>query len=97
MPKKQLVKIVGKTSDDRLVLSGLFRFAETYGLPLEIIFQLLKDNNMIPSWSHLLEEAKKAQVNMERFKRRLQDNIVDIYGRDYYHEIARRLINPTQL
>ena len=82
MSKKNLIKIVGKTIDGKIVVSGLLRFKETYGLPLECILDFLP-KNMIPSWKQLLDEAIIIGIKREHFLKELKTIIIDIYGKDF--------------
>jgi hypothetical protein len=52
-----MINIIGKTTDDKMVVNGVFRFFETEGIPFDIIFDLLKRNNAIPDWISLYKEA----------------------------------------
>ena len=95
--KINLVSVVGKTPNGNVVLGGIYRFMETYGVPLDIICEFLKDQNpeMIVSWFHVLNEAMVAGTNMERFKERLKTDIIFVYGNEYWEEIAN-IINKAE-
>ena len=83
MGRVRLIQVVGKTVEDQLVLSGLYRYFETTGLPLSDIFEEIKNKNMVPSWNHLYEEMVKAGMNHDRIISRLSLDIFDVYGREY--------------
>jgi len=87
MPK-QLFSIVGRTEENNLVISGIFRFKETHGMTLDVIFDCLKDRNMVPSWLHLLEESENAGVNFEKFMTELEYSIINVYGKKYWSKIS---------
>lgn len=91
MAKKNPFEIVGKTTDSKLVISGVLRFEETYGLPLEIIFEYLQENNLVPSWLHIMEESRKQGVNESKFLTKLETCVVSVYGKDYWSKIVPHL------
>ena len=58
-PQAQM-KQVGTTTDNRIVVDGVFRLMDTVGLPLDIIVQELKDRNLVPAWDEFILDAKNA-------------------------------------
>ena len=84
---KQLLEIVGKATDGRLVVSGIYRFKETHGLPLDMILESVNSKNLIPSWLHLVREAKDAGINISKFMTELESSVVLVYGKEYWGEI----------
>lgn len=74
------LKLVGKTRDGRLVVQGVFAFFETYGLPLDIILDRLRSNNIVPDWAHMYDSMVGAGWHPERTLRRLQQIVGDVYG-----------------
>ena len=53
-PRAQM-KQVCTTTDNRIVVDGVFRIMDTVGLPLDIIVQELKDRNLVPAWDSEIE------------------------------------------
>ena len=74
------MKLVGKTIDDRLVVDGVYMFHSTYGLPLEVIFDELKENYMIPCWMSLYVESINQGEVWQRFRNSLFVYIEGSYG-----------------
>lgn len=91
MAKRNPFDIVGKTTDGKLVISGVLRFEETFGLPLEIIFEYLQENNLVPSWLHIMDESRKQGVNESKFLTKLETCVVSVYGKEYWSIIAPHL------
>ena len=83
MGRIRLIQVVGKTTEGQLVLSGLYKYFETTGLPLSIIFEYIKNKNMVPSWNHLYKEMVRAGMNRDRIISRLSLDIFDVYGKEY--------------
>ena len=90
---KQLFSIVGRTLENNPVIAGIFRFKESYGMPLDVIFDNLQGRSMVPSWFHLLKEAKRAGVNQEKFMTELKYSIISIYGMKYWKKVLKFIIN----
>jgi len=88
MSHKNPFTVVGKTTEGQLVISGILRFEETYGLPLEDILEHLKERNIVPSWLHIMNEAKLQGVNQEKFLTKLEACAVSVFGKDYWAVIS---------
>ena len=74
---KLVIKIVGRTVDNKPVVGGVYQFRATYGAPLDFIFEKLKENGMIPDFWELYNEvptSKRSELRMA---------IIDIYGTEY--------------
>ena len=87
MGRIRLIQIVGKTTEDQLVLSGLYKYFETTGLPLDIILDQVKTKNMVPSWKHLYNEMIQAGMDHDRAISRISLAIFDVYGREYRNNV----------
>ena len=75
-----MIYLSGKTVDGKLVIGGIYSFYESYGVPFDIIFQYLKDNQSIPDWQELYFSALKAGINHDRLLSKLSDPIIDVFG-----------------
>lgn len=51
------MNIIGKTVDDKMVVDSVFELYDTVGLPLEDVFIMLKNQNMIPDIISFYEDA----------------------------------------
>jgi len=91
MRKNNPFEIVGKTTDGKLVISGILRFEETYGLPLEVILEYVRDNDLVPSWLHVMKEAEKQGVNRNKFLTKLETCVVSVFGKDYWSKVVPHL------
>lgn len=81
----------GTTTDGRTVVRGVFRLYETEGLPLDVLFDVLKERNCIPDWKHFVQEAKSAGMKLDRVLSKLDPAIVDTYGPEMRDVVIRRL------
>ena len=72
-----MIDFVGRTEDGKEVARGAAQFRATYGLPFEVIFEILKENNIIPDWLYLLSQISPNKTQELRLA------ITDTYGREY--------------
>lgn len=93
MAKKKKVNfdIVGVMEDGRKVVSGVFQVFDTCGLPLDIVFDLCEQKNMMPSWIHFYDDAIKQGWSEKTIFNRLETNVSDVYGRPFWLEVEERL------
>ena len=86
-----MIKIVGKTEDNKVVVAGLFKLYDTSGLPLPIIFDLCQEKNWIPSFLDFYLEATKAGWKEKTILLRLEEALIDIYGIEFSENVLKRL------
>lgn len=89
--KKSDFSVVGKTTDGKLVISGIYRFHETWGVPLSEIFNFLIRNDCIPSWIDLYKDMRIAKINHQQILFRLKDEIEDSFGSDWFLVVEKQL------
>jgi hypothetical protein len=87
MRVKNLLNIVGETINGDPVISGIMKFRESYGLPLEDIFEKVKNEGVVISWYDLVDEAKSIGVNKEKFIPEIKTAILDVYGNEYLETV----------
>ena len=85
------MKVVGNTKDGVNVVDGVFKMFDSTGLPLDVIFDQCKQRNLLPSWIHLYHDAINQGWQDKTIFNRLETNISDVWGREYYHEVKLRL------
>ena len=72
-------------------MSGVFKFYDTTGVPLTVVFDYLKDKNIKPCWVSFIEEAKKSGWQNKTILSRLEESIIDTYGKEYWEKIRSKL------
>ena len=82
-----MLRITGKTETGTLVISGVFRFFETTGIPLDSLFDCFKQRNMIPDWISFYLEAVEAGMKRDRILSKLEPAIIDSYGPEFANKI----------
>jgi hypothetical protein len=86
-----MLEVAGYTTDGKMVIKGIFRFFETTGLPLDIIVDQITSRGCVPSWYDYFLEATAAGIPPERVKSRMEEVILDVYGRKYWEDVKERL------
>lgn len=91
MAKKDLLYQSGITIDNKPVYSGIYSFYETHGIPLDVIFALLNDNGIVPNWTDLYLDAKKAGMSHDRIVSKLEESISDSLGKEWVAQVIPNL------
>ena len=94
MPKKHkqnYIYIVGYTTNNEVVVGGLWKTYETYGLPLDVIFDVCIRRNWIPSWIDLYKDMIDSKMEHGRIISKLEEAINDSFGKDYCGAVISRL------
>lgn len=89
------MKIIGKTTDGKIVVADIAKLYFEQGLPLVFIFDELQNNNSIPSWPHLYDEMKANGMTHERIIHILNEQIFESYGKEFRDKIIKRLKQKT--
>lgn len=85
------VKIIGKTTDGKLVVKGIFKLFDTTGMPLFMVFESCEQNNWLPSWIDFYNEAVEAGWTHKTIVNRLSESLSDTYGKEYSDVVIDRL------
>lgn len=92
MKKKGLhLEFAGKTTDEKLVAKSVYRLYETSGISLEDLFEYLYTNNVMISWIDLHEEAQANGMKHARIMAKIQEPVIDVWGRDFWRVVEERL------
>jgi hypothetical protein len=85
------LKVVGKTEDGRLVVSGVFRYYETIGIPLDVLFDCLRQKRFIPDWLSFYAEAIRAGMQHDRILAKLEPALSDAFGGEFRDRVIKTL------
>lgn len=85
------LKQIGITSDSKPVVCNVYKFHETYGLPLTDILYGLKKLEISICWRSLLDEAVAAGMKKERALSKISESIQDVYDFEYCDKVIQRL------
>lgn len=89
--KKNNPQQVGVTPENVRVIDGVFRWFDTNGTPLDIIFDMCREKNLMPSWTHFYSDARKQGWSHETIINRLRDNISDVWGKEFSDNVLERV------
>jgi hypothetical protein len=91
MKKDSLLERIGSTVDGKALYKGVYRFYETEGLPLDILFDLLDQKNSMVSWLHFYEEAILNGMKHDRIISKLEESICDVWGKAFFDIVKSNL------
>lgn len=89
------MKQVGFTKNGEMVVSGLAKLYFQEGIPLAIIFMHCIDKGIQPSFYHLYIELKESGMTHDRIRHLLNENIFEVYGKEYRDECLIRIDKLT--
>lgn len=84
---------IGRTSDGKRVFSGLYKFYETVGLPLDTLLSCFKEKDILPDWLDFYQAAKKAGMEHGRIISKLEADISDAFGKELADQVISQLNN----
>jgi hypothetical protein len=85
------MEVVGRTIDGRLAVAKIARLYFEHGIPLSVVFEGLKMDNMVPSWPHLVAELQENGLTSERISHLLHEHVFEAYGAEVRDHVLRRL------
>jgi alanyl-tRNA synthetase len=86
-----MIRQVGITSDGVKVVAHTFKMFDAHGLPLDIMLDLLKENNMIPDWTDFYNEASASGWQDKTIRNRVHTAVNDSYGQEQAERVLNRL------
>jgi alanyl-tRNA synthetase len=88
---KHLLKQVAVTTDGKKVLSGLYKFYETVGLPLDVLLHCFQEKNALPDWVDFYTSALAAGMEHERILSKLEEAVSDSFGKEFSDHVISTL------
>jgi len=85
--------LTGYTTDGKSVYGGVYKFYETHGIPLDIIFNIFIERDWIPDWIDIYKSASYGGMKHDRIISKLEEAISDSYGKEYCDAVIFRLDN----
>jgi hypothetical protein len=89
--KKNPLKQVGTTPEGKKVYKGLYKFYETYGLPLDVILTVFQSKDWVPDWIDFYIGAIAAGMEHDRIISKLEADISDSFGKIHADAVILRL------
>lgn len=88
-----IFSLTGYTTDGKPVYGGVYKFYETHGIPLDIIFNIFIERDWIPDWIDIYKSALSGGMKHDRIISKLEEAISDSYGKEYCDAVISRLDN----
>ncbi len=85
------IEVIGETTDGKGVVDGVWKTFETYGLPLDIIFDVCLQKGCIPDWILLYKQMRISGMEHGRILSKLEEAINDSFGKDFCGVVISRL------
>lgn len=85
------MRVIGQTQDAKKVVDGIWHMYETYGLPLDIIFDICAQRNFMPDWIMLYRQMRSSGMSKPRILFKLEAAISDTFGNEAKKIILMRL------
>lgn len=86
-----MIHRTGTTPEGHPVYGGVFRFYETHGLPLDVVFDLIKQRGGYVDWLDYYLDARKAGMKHERIISKLDETISDSFGPEVRDYVIKRM------
>ena len=90
---KTYLKQTGQTPEGKPVYTGVYRFYETHGLPLDVILGLFNEKDWLPDWIDFYQSARKAGMEHDRILSKLEEAISDSFGKEFSDHVIFTLGN----
>ena len=85
--KKFYLKQTGQTSDGKRIFSGLYKFYETIGLPLDVLLSCFQEKNTLPDWVDFYTSALAAGMEHDRIISKLEEAVSDSFGKEFADQV----------
>lgn len=87
---------VGVAEDGTKIMTGVFEFNDTHGLPLMIVLDRLRQCNMMPDWIAFYHAAMNAGWKERTVYAKLEEAICDIYGKEFLDGWRKLMLQYTE-
>lgn len=79
------------TVDGKRVIKGGFKLVNEAGIPMEMLLETLKEQNLVLDWEDFCREALNAEWRIKTIISKMEEAILDIYGPTERPEFMLRL------
>jgi len=86
-----MIRQVGVTSEGVKVVANTFKIFDAHGLPLDMMLDLMKENNMIPDWIDFYNEASASGWKDKTIRNRIHTAVNNSYGKEQADKTLNRL------
>jgi len=89
------LKVVGKTSDGKIMVAGMFEFIDSFGFPTEMFCLECKDRDFVPDWFNFYSKACRAGWPYKRIVAHIREG-ASVWGKDFADCIAERIVSISR-
>ena len=86
-----MIRQVGVTPEGVKVVANTFKMFDAHGLPLDIMLDLMKENNMVPDWIDFYNEASASGWKDKTIRNRVHSAASSAYGNDFGNTVLSKL------
>lgn len=79
------------TSNGRPVMAGLAKLYYQEGIPYNLVFEQLRNKDIVVSWIHLYKELQDNGLSHDRIIHLLNEHVFEAYGAEYRDVVIDRL------
>lgn len=85
------MRIVGKTQDGKSVVAGIGRLYFETGIPLSVMFDVLRQKGYVIAWPELIHELEQNGMKRDRIIHLLNEHIFESFGKEYRDHVIQKL------
>ena len=82
--------VTGKTTDGLPIISGLFRFYDTLGVPLADVLMKISERRLVPDWADFIQSASTSGWTKHTTLSRVREAVVDSYGPKHWEGMCEQ-------
>lgn len=90
---KKLLTQTAITTDNKPVYGGVYKFYETHGLPLDVIFISFIEKGWMPDWIDYYKSSLAGGMQHSRILSKLEEAISDTFGKEFCDVVISKLDN----
>ncbi len=91
MAKKDMYRIMGKTTDGKVVVGGIYEFTSTYGYPLVELLYDMQDKDLVVEWIDYYKCSLASGMKSDRILGRMREAILEVYGDKHCKAVMDRM------
>ena len=85
------LEVVGQAPEGKIVVKNIFQMAATDGIPLGIILEVCRENNMVIDWIDYFHSGVASGMNPDRILNRISIETEGVAGEEYSKSVVNRL------
>ncbi len=79
------------TENGTMIVGNVWICKSSMGLPMDVIFDALKQNNAMPHWPQFIHQALKEGMSPEKLYSETKTAVIDVWGKDAWIALNRWL------